>query len=128
MSPWSAHATWHPRYRQGRIIELSGLPVKIIETVVLLQRGEFAESAEGKQSAIRIHEAIKQAEWPVGSGSFTIHPESGKKSGEGNGVVPIKLKPMQVLRQTAGRSNTLGRSYEGHTQPGRRARHQARRY
>jgi hypothetical protein len=29
--------------------------------------------------------------WPVGSDKFTIYPQSGKKSGEGNGVVPIKV-------------------------------------
>lgn len=72
--------------------------MKISETVVLLQRGEFAESAEWKAIRDTIHAAIAQAEWPIGSGSFTIHPESGKKSGKGNGVVPIKLKPMQVLK------------------------------
>ena len=72
--------------------------MKIAETVVLLQRGEFAESAEWKAIRDTIHAAIAQAEWPIGSGSFTIHPESGKKSGEGNGVVPIKLKPMQLLK------------------------------
>ena len=44
-----------------------------------------------------IHYAVRSAEWPVGSGSFSIFPESGKGSGRGNGVVPIKLKPMQVL-------------------------------
>lgn len=72
--------------------------MRIAETVVLLQRGEFAESVEWKATRDTIHAAIAQAEWPIGSGSFTIHPESGKKSGEGNGVVPIKLKPMQVLK------------------------------
>lgn len=72
--------------------------MKISETVVLLQRGAFAESAEWAAIRTTIHDAIKQAEWPVGSGSFTIYPESGKKSGQGNGVVPIKAKPMKVLK------------------------------
>ena len=30
-------------------------------------------------------------------GFVHYHPESGKKSGKGNGVVPIKAKPMKVL-------------------------------
>lgn len=72
--------------------------MKISETVALLQRGAFAESAEWATIRATIHDAIEQAEWPAGSGSFTIYPESGKKSGEGNGVVPIKAKPMQVLK------------------------------
>jgi hypothetical protein len=74
------------------------MSMKIIETVALLQRGEFAESAEWRSIRDTIHAAIVQAEWPVGSGSFTIYPESGKKSGKGNGVVPIKAKPMQILK------------------------------
>lgn len=72
--------------------------MKIAEIVTLLSRGKFAQSSEWKVIRESIHEAITQAEWPVGSGSFTIHPESGKKSGQGNGVVPIKEKPMQILR------------------------------
>lgn len=72
--------------------------MKIVETVVLLSRGEFAQSAQWAAIRETIHSAITQAEWPVGSGSFTIYPESGKKSGQGNGVVPIKAKPMKVLK------------------------------
>lgn len=72
--------------------------MRIAETVALLQRGDFAESAEWLAIRDTIHTAIALAEWPVGSGSFTIHPESGKKSGKGNGVVPIKAKPMQLLK------------------------------
>lgn len=72
--------------------------MKIAESVVLLERGAFAKSAEWEAIRETIHAAITQGEWPVGSGSFTIHPESGKKSGQGNGVVPIKAKPMQVLK------------------------------
>lgn len=72
--------------------------MKIAETVALLKRGKFAESEEWGAIRQTIHTAIVTAEWPVGSGSFTIHPESGKKSGQGNGVVPIKAKPMKVLK------------------------------
>lgn len=75
-----------------------GSAMKIVETVALLKRGAFAESAQWATIRATIHAAIAQAEWPVGSGSFSIYPESGKKSGKGNGVVPIKAKPMQVLK------------------------------
>lgn len=73
--------------------------MKIVETVVLLSRGDFASSPEWTAIRNTIHAAIAQAEWPVGAGSFIIHPESGKKSGQGNGVVPIKAKPMKVLQE-----------------------------
>lgn len=72
--------------------------MKIAETVVLLQRGDFATSAEWLEIREEIHAAITQSEWPTATGSFTIYPESGKKSGKGNGVVPIKAKPMKVLK------------------------------
>lgn len=42
--------------------------------------------------------AIQITDWPHGSGKFTIHPESGKKSGQGNGVKPIKIPCMNALR------------------------------
>ena len=75
-----------------------GSTVKIAEIVPILNRGAFSQSHEWSEIRATVHSAIRQAEWPVGSGSFTIYPESGKKSGEGNGVVPIKAKPMQVLK------------------------------
>ena len=37
-----------------------------------------------------ITNAITAVVWPLGSGVFRIYPQSGKKSGEGNGVKPMK--------------------------------------
>lgn len=71
--------------------------MKIADTVKLLSRGDFAQSNDWALIRASIHNAIQQAEWPVGRGAFIIHPESGKKSGLGNGVVPIKAKPMEIL-------------------------------
>jgi hypothetical protein len=72
--------------------------MQIVETVELISRGSFSASNEWKAIRATIHSAITQAEWPVGAGTFTIYPESGKKTGMGNGVVPIKAKPMKVLQ------------------------------
>lgn len=80
------------------MIVILGVTMKISETVTLLSRGAFATSSDWAAIRTVIHDAIRKAEWPVGAGSFTIHPQSGKKSGQGNGVVPIKRKPMQVLQ------------------------------
>jgi hypothetical protein len=71
--------------------------MRIVEVVELLGRGDFASSSEWAAIRAEVHAAIRLAEWPIGSGSFTIHPESGKKSGQGNGVVPIKAMPMKAL-------------------------------
>lgn len=59
-----------------------------IET--LIAKGEFASSADWQRLRADAVDAVRHAEWPPGSGSFTIYPQSGKKSGEGNGVKPIK--------------------------------------
>lgn len=71
--------------------------MKIVETIILLGRGAFAASKEWAAIRNEVHSAIVQAEWPIGTGKFTIFPESGKKSNQGNGVVPIKARPMKAL-------------------------------
>lgn len=71
--------------------------MKIKQNVILLDHGAFAKSPQWGAIRAEIHAAIEKAEWPVGAGIFRIYPESGKKSGKGNGVVPIKKKPMKVL-------------------------------
>lgn len=97
--------------------------MKIVETVVLLRRGDFAQSNEWAAIRDTVHSAIARAEWPIGAGNFIIHPQSGKKSGEGNGVVPIKAKPMAVRRLGAGISLGGGNEDRSH---GARQRFEAR--
>lgn len=72
--------------------------MKIVESISLISKGVFAASKEWHEIRSQIHSAIAQAEWPIGEGRFLIYPESGKKSGQGNGVVPIKAKPMHLLK------------------------------
>jgi hypothetical protein len=74
------------------------LAVKIVQEVKLLSCGEFAESNEWQKASKKLRRAIKKVAWPSGSGKFTIHPESGKKRGEGNGVTPIKAGLMLDLQ------------------------------
>lgn len=76
-----------------------GVDMKIVENVVLLSHGEFAQSDEWVEIRKEIHKAIQSAAWPVGRSTFSIYPESGKKSGQGNGVVPIKKLPMEALKK-----------------------------
>jgi hypothetical protein len=64
--------------------------MKIVKTYTLKSRGPYAVSEHWKTTREQIHDAIRKCEWPVGSGSFTIYPESGKKRGKGNGVKPIR--------------------------------------
>jgi hypothetical protein len=80
--------------------------MKITRTIPLISKGEFAKSKEWEAIRDEIRAAIETAEWPAEKdqsphydGKFTIYPESGKKSGKGNGVVPIKAKPMKTLKE-----------------------------
>ena len=73
--------------------------MKIVREETLLSCGKYAASAEWKQTRASLYKAIREVDWPPGSGTFTIHPESGKGRGEGNGVTPIKLGLMQELKR-----------------------------
>lgn len=71
--------------------------MKIIKVYTLKNRGPYATSDHWKTTRSQIHDAIRQCEWPVGSGSFTIYPESGKERGKGNGVKPIRDRFIESL-------------------------------
>lgn len=72
--------------------------MKIVKVYTLKSRGAYANSDHWRETRNQIHDAIRRCEWPVGSGSFTIYPESGKARGEGNGVRPIRDRFVQSLR------------------------------
>ncbi len=64
--------------------------MKIDDWTHLVDRDGYSESDAYKAVVADIREAMKHVVWPPGSDKFTIYPESGKKSGHGNGVGPIK--------------------------------------
>ncbi|MHB1001852.1 MAG: hypothetical protein ACYC27_21645 [Armatimonadota bacterium] len=72
--------------------------MKIIREEMLISLGGITDSNEWESIKEKLHSAIKSIDWPSGSGSFTIYPESGKKPGQGNGVVPIKQGLMKKLK------------------------------
>jgi hypothetical protein len=72
--------------------------MKIVKIYTLKSRGAYAKSEHWKKTRRQIHDAIKSCEWPVGSGTFTIYPESGKERGAGNGVKPIRDGFVKMLR------------------------------
>lgn len=64
--------------------------MQIIEEIDLIDV-DGCKSAPGILGAVEeIRQAVRDLVWPSGSDRFIIHPESGKKSGEGNGVRPIR--------------------------------------
>lgn len=64
-----------------------------------------------------IRDAIENVVWPPGTDEFTIYPESGKRRGEGNGVVPIKDSFAQAI---AARGWTLEHPFPLDTPSGQR--------
>ncbi len=73
--------------------------MKIVDVITLQSCGAYAASKHWKKTRKQIHAAVKRCEWPVGSGSFTIHPQSGKRRGEGNGVLPIRNEFVTFLKR-----------------------------
>lgn len=72
--------------------------MKLLEYHDILNGDLFSRSSVLMQAWDEVEQAIGLTDWPHGSGSFTIYPESGKKSGQGNGVKPIKIPCMEALR------------------------------
>lgn len=68
--------------------------MKVLRTTYLIQSGAFGGSAEWQARHAQICKAIKDVEWPAGSGSFTLHAKK-----QSNGVVPIKQSFMADLKK-----------------------------
>ena len=73
--------------------------MRIVREETLISCGEYANSSEWKRTRTTLYKAIRQVEWPTGSGKFTIYPESGKARGRGNGVTTIKVGLMLELKR-----------------------------
>ena len=71
--------------------------MKIVREETLISCGDYAKSKDWKRTRTSLYKAIREVDWPRGSGKFTIHPEAGKKRGMGNGVTPIKLGLIEEL-------------------------------
>ena len=57
----------------------------------------YIDTAPYRLVESEIRQAIAATVWPAGANDFTIFPQSGKKSGEGNGVKPIKRGFVETL-------------------------------
>ena len=73
--------------------------MKIVREETLLSCGQYAASAEWKTTRQNLYKAIREVDWPPGTGTFTIYPESGKPRGKGSGVRPIRRGLMKNLKQ-----------------------------
>lgn len=73
--------------------------MKIIEYCDILNEARFDTSPALKKAWADVRSAIRATDWPHGSGKFSIYPQSGKKRGEGNGVLPIKIPCVRRLKK-----------------------------
>lgn len=73
--------------------------MKIVRREILISVGQFPTSADYQRIEKDLEEGIAGVHWPPKSRSFIIYPESGKKRNQGNGVKPIKLGMMSLLRR-----------------------------
>jgi hypothetical protein len=79
--------------------------MKIVREESIIRRGAYSKSKEWSSTRSSLHQAIKNVDWPRGSGSFTIYPESGKKRQQGNGVTPIKIGLLEELEGQGWKQN-----------------------
>lgn len=68
--------------------------VKVAEVIALVEEDPYPWT---KAAMAEIMDAIDQVRWPPGGADFAIYPESGKKSQQGNGVVPIRTAFVAAL-------------------------------
>jgi hypothetical protein len=92
--------------------------MKIVETYDVFSVGLFSKSEEWRIACKQVKDAICATDWPHGSGRFTIYPQSGKKRGEGNGVVPIKTPCIEHLKKSGWLTEKLPPLKKGVISPG----------
>jgi len=66
--------------------------MKIVETHDVVRAGAFPRSAAWRKACKQVAMAVKEVDWPHGSGKFTIYDEQ-----HGSGVKPIKDPCIQKL-------------------------------
>ncbi|WP_294344509.1 hypothetical protein [Prosthecochloris sp.] len=72
--------------------------MRVVESVDILNGNLFSTNSYLMTAWQEVLSAISATDWPHGSGTFSIYPESGKKSGQGNGVKPIKIPCINYLK------------------------------
>lgn len=96
--------------------------MKLLRVTHLIATGPVHGSRALVEIESQLRDAIEGICWPDGASDFTIHAESGKKRGEGNGVRPIKEA---FLRHLVSQGWQLEKTYalrplgEGQSKPGR---------
>lgn len=81
--------------------------MKVVEIHDIISAGSFKQSLAWRQACKEVERAVEATDWPHGTGRFVIRPVSGRRRGEGNGVVPIKLPCLRYLREMGWQTERL---------------------
>ncbi len=78
----------------------------------MIRAGGFPRTATWRRATEEVEAAIEAADWPFGSGSFSLNPEPGRnRTGapdrNPNGVVPIKRPMLRHLRSRGWETEAL---------------------
>jgi len=86
--------------------------VRIVKRVDIARAGGFPRTALWRRALEDVEAAIAAADWPPGSGTFSLNPEPGitrsrKSDRHPNGVVPIKVPMLLELESRGWMTETL---------------------
>jgi hypothetical protein len=86
--------------------------MQILETIDVSCAGRFPKTATWRRAKTDVEAAIKVADWPFGSGSFSLNPEPGigrrgQPDHHPNGVQPIKIPMIKYLESSGWATEAL---------------------
>lgn len=86
--------------------------MRIIEALDIIGAGRFPTTRTWGRAIADVEAAISQADWPFGSGSFSLNPEpaidrKGRPDRHPNGVMPIKVPMIRHLESRGWETEAL---------------------
>jgi hypothetical protein len=93
--------------------------VKILEALDIVNAGTFSRTTTWRRAVADVETAIEIADWPHGSGLFSLNPDpitgkEGKVDRHPNGVQPIKVPMLQHLKSRGWETEALPELPVGH--------------
>lgn len=89
-----------------------GSAVRIVEKIDIVYAGTFPRTATWRRATNEVEHAIQVADWPFGSGAFSLNPEpaidkQSRQDRHPNGVQPIKIPMIRYLRSRGWETEAL---------------------
>lgn len=86
--------------------------MQILAAAHITRAGRFPRSGTWRRARAEVEAAIAKADWPFGSGSFSLNPEpgvdrQGRRDLHPNGVLPIKVPMISHLQSCGWETETL---------------------